>query len=141
MVKKALPSLCALSAIGETKAFYNTKSQAFDKAKVFYNSKSQAFGKAEAFYNVKSPTSGEVTTLSSVRPSGEVSSPSGTKFTAFKAKLVSCKLFLSKLRPLRPMLLIRSVASVTLTKLLAKQLLVVALNSKLFIRLRTHLGM
>jgi len=70
-------SLCALSIGGETK--------------IFYNAKSQASGEVKAFYNAKSPASGEVTILSSARPSAEVSALSGTKFTTFKAELASCE--------------------------------------------------
>jgi len=125
--------LSALSAVGETKAFCNAKSQASSETKAFYNAKFPASGEAKAFYNAKSPASGEVIALSSARPSGEVS---GTKFTTFKAKLVSYEAISIKAR-----LLIRSVPSVALTRLLTKQMLVVALNSKPFIRLRTHLGM
>ena len=83
--------LSALSVAGETKAFYNAKSQASSEAKAIYNAKSQASGKAKAFYNAKSPASCEVTTLSSARPSGEVTALSCTKFTALEAKLASCE--------------------------------------------------
>jgi len=138
---KGLCPLSALSVIGETIAFCNAKSQTSGKAKSFYNAKSQASGEAKAIYNAKSPTSGEVTVPSSARPSGEVSDLSGTKFIVFKAKLASCEAISFKAEASKTQATDRSVPSVALTKLLAKQVLMVALNSKPFIRLRTHLGM
>ena len=77
MKLKGPSPLSSLSSVGETKAFYIAKSQVSSEAK--------------SFYNAKSPAAGEGTTLSSARPSGKVNALSGTKFTAFKAKLASCE--------------------------------------------------
>ena len=78
-VKGSRP-LSALSALGESKAPWNAKSQASGEVKALFSAKSSA-------YKAKAPAISTSVLGGTEIASGKASALNGTKFTSFKAKL------------------------------------------------------